>query len=93
MGAVRDARELGGDAEPVARLSDAPLQHRRDIQLRPDAAHVERLALERERRGARHHPQVRNAGEGVDQLLGEAVAEILLVFFGTEVEKREHDHR
>ena len=44
-----------------------------------DLAHVGGLALVLERRRARRHPQALDAAEPVDQLLGDSLAEVVLV--------------
>ncbi len=71
--AVGRVDELRGDADLIARLAHAALEHGGDVQLVRDVAHILVLALEGERRGARRHPQAGNLGEKIQQLFGEAV--------------------
>ena len=68
----------------VPERPDAALEHRADAQLAPDVAHVELAAAEAERRGARGDAQARQPGQRVDQILGQPVAEVLVVAGGAE---------
>ncbi len=77
--AVRGTHELRGDPHALTRLADAALEHRAYTERATDFAHVGGPALELERRGARGDPQVADAAQRVDDLLGDAVAEVLLV--------------
>ena len=91
--AVGGADELGCDADLVAGLAHASLEDRRDIQLGGDGPHVFVLALEREGGGSRGHVQAGHFCEQVEQLLGEAVGEIILVGIAAQVEQRQDGDR
>ena len=93
MEAVRRLHELRRDAHVVARLAHAPLEQRRHVELLADDAQVLVLALELERRRAARDPQLRDLGQGVEQLLGEAVGEVLLVLAGAHVHEGQHGDR
>ena len=56
-------------------------------------AHVVVLALERERRRARDHAQVAAVRQAIDQLLGQAIGEVLLVALLAQVGERQHGDR
>src|SRR5207247_5711616 len=62
-------------------------------ELAPDLAHIAALALELEDRGACHHVELRNFRQDVEQFLGHAVREIVLVQFATDVDEREDGDR
>ena len=85
--------ELRGDSQPVARLADAAFEHRADVQAPPDLPHVEGLALERKRGGSRHHAQILDVRQAVDQLLGDTVAEIFLILPSAHVHERQDRDR
>ena len=74
--AVGRADELGRDAQPVARLADAAFEHRPDTELPPDVADVALLALEGERRRARRDAERLDLRQRVDDVFGDAVAEL-----------------
>ena len=91
--AVPHIDELGSDAQPVAGLAHAPLDDGPDVQSTADLTHVLILALEGEGRGPRHHAQALHLGQGVDDLLGNTVAEELLLGIGRQIGERQHRHR
>jgi hypothetical protein len=91
--AVGDVHQLRADAQAVAGLADAALEHRLHVQSLADLAHVDLRALELERRGPRHDRQPLDAGERADQLLGHPVAEILLVGIVGQVGEGQHGDR
>src|SRR5206468_12556363 len=63
----------------------ASFQHRRDFELRADLGEVDRRAAERERRRTRGHVQAGQLGEGVDDLFGDALTEILELGIAAQV--------
>src|SRR5512140_324954 len=73
--------ELDRDPEPVLGLPDAALENVVDAEGVADLAETGGRILELERAGAGGDPEALNAAEGVDDLLGYAVAEIPLVLF------------
>ena len=76
-----------------SRLPDAPhraLEHRGDAEPRAQIAHVLAQPLEREHRGARGDVEPLDLGERVDQLVGDAVAEVLVLGIGARVDERQH---
>jgi hypothetical protein len=77
--AVGGIDEPGGDAHLVAGLAHAAFEQRSDVELLADAPHILVLSFEGEGRRARGDVQPRHLGEQVEQLLGEAVGEVLLV--------------
>jgi hypothetical protein len=72
--------ELGGDAQPFAGFAHAPLHDVVDSEAVGDLAEVELAVLEGERGGASRDPQFADPREGVQDLLGDPVAEVLLVY-------------
>ena len=91
--AVGRVRQPRADPHPLPGGADASLEEGPHAQALADRAHVVRLALELERRGPRHDPQGRDLGEGVDQLLRHAVAEVLLVLLRAHVHEGQDRHR
>ena len=87
---VAGVHELGGDADLIAGLADASLEHGCDVELLRDGAHVLVLALEGKGRGAGRYPEIRHLGEEIEQLLGKPVGEVLLLLVGAEVHEGEH---
>ena len=74
-------------------LRTRPFQHLGGAEQRADGAHVLRLALEREHRRARRDPQPFDLRQRVDQLVGDAVAQILVFGVGARVDERKHGDR
>ncbi|OFW47357.1 MAG: hypothetical protein A3J29_23325 [Acidobacteria bacterium RIFCSPLOWO2_12_FULL_67_14b] len=91
--AVRCPDQLRADADAAARFAHAAFEDRADAKRAGDAAHVRRLALEREGGCARDHLEALDPGQRVDDLLGEPVAEVLTVFRWRHVGKRQHRDR
>jgi hypothetical protein len=80
--------ELHGDPEVRAHAAHAAFDHARHAQPLADPAHVLGAALELEARSARGHAQALHRGERVDQLFGQAVAEVFLPLVRVEVQER-----
>ncbi len=91
--AVGDVDQLGGDAELVAGFPNAALENRLHVQRLAHLLDVDRRALELERRRAGRDAQVLDAPEAVDQLLGDPLAEVVLVLLGAHVGERQHGDR
>ena len=85
--------QLGGDPERVAGFPDTALEHVVDAERLRDRRDVGVLVLERERRGPRDHPELRQLREQVQQLLGQAVGKVLLVARLAHVLERQHGDR
>ena len=85
--------ELGAHAQAGAGDAHAAGQHRAHLQLVADGAHV-LLPVAQLRGGVpRHHAHARHLGECVDQLFGEAVAEVLVLRLAAEIGEGQHRHR
>ena len=93
MAPVGRGDELRRDADAVAGLSDAAFENVRHTKGRGDLANVLMLALERERRGARDHLQARDLRQEVDDFLGQAVAEVLVLLVAAHVLERQDRDR
>jgi hypothetical protein len=91
--AVGRVHQLDRHAEPVARAPDAALEDGTHAQPLPDRAHVRPRAAELEGRRAGGDPHAANAPERRDQLLGQAVAEVLLVPGRAQVGEGQHGDR
>ena len=89
MGAGLGVDELRRDAEIVAGAPDAALKHIAHAELAPELGNVYRLALVLEGRVAREHAQVARPRQLGQDVLGQAVAEILLVCVAAQVDEGE----
>src|SRR5690348_17105026 len=93
MVSVRSLDELNGNPNAVTRAADTPFENGLDIQDARNGADVLLLAPEREGRGSCRDAQPRDLGQSVEDLLGQAIAEVLVLFFRAEVCKRQHCDR
>src|SRR5207244_241133 len=82
--------ELRRDAQTVSGLPHRALQHGGDAEQRADPPDVLRLSLEGERGRARGDAQTVDLGERVDQLVADAVAQVLVVRIGAGIHERQH---
>ena len=87
------AHQVDGDAEPVVGLAHAALEHGGDVEPAAGLAGVLAPALEREGGGGRGDPEPRHPAERGGQLLGHAVAEILVGAVGAGVDQGEDGDR
>ena len=76
---------------PALRI--AALQHEAHAELAADLLHLHRLALVGERRVAGDHEQARDLRQVGDHVLGDAVAEILLLGIAAHIGERQHGDR
>lgn len=84
---VAGADQLHADADPVGVPADAPLHREVHAELPPDLRDALRAALVGHGRGTGDHSELvrGDAPEVGDRLLGEAVAEVLLLRVAAEV--------
>ena len=89
----RVIEQLRRDAQPIARFAHAALQHVTHAQHGADPVDARVAALER--KGARPPDDVQLAEprQGVQDLLGDAVAEVVVVGIVADVDKGEHRDR
>ena len=85
-----DVVELRRDAHAVAALAHAALDHIADAELLGDLLHVDGLALVDERRVARDHEEPAQLGQRGDDVLADAVGEILLLRIAAHVDEGKH---
>ena len=76
-----------------AGLADAPLEDVADAELAADGAHIHRLSLVGEHRVAGDHEEALELGQRGGDVLGDAVAEKLLLRIGAHVVERQHGDR
>ena len=93
MPAAPGIDELGGDAYAIAGLADAALEHEPHAELAADLLHLDRLALVGEGGVPRDHEQAGDLRKIGDQVLGHAVAEILLLGIAAHVGEWQHGDR
>jgi hypothetical protein len=91
--AVLDVDQLHVDPEAIAGLAHAALENRGDTQAPSHGADVHSRPTELERRAAGGDAEPIDVGQRVDQLLGEAVTEIVLVAGRAQVGKRQDRDR
>src|SRR6266581_4440312 len=84
------ANELCGHSQSVTRLADTTFEYVRNTQLSGDRLESFGPSLEVEGRSPRDHPQGRCFPEQFDQLLRQAVGEILLILSFAHVDEREY---
>ena len=85
-----DVVELRRDAHAVAALAHAALDHIADAEFLGDLLHVDGLALVDERRVARDHEEPAQLGQRGDDVLADAVGEILLLRIAAHVGEGKH---
>ena len=84
---------MGVDPHPVPGLANAALDHIGNAQLLGDLLQVHGLALVGEDGVAAEHEQARDIRQIGDDVLGDAVAEELLLGIVAHVGKRQDRHR
>jgi hypothetical protein len=85
--------ELRGDPDPASGLADATLEHVAHAEALADLADIDVLALEREGRVAGDDEELRELRQRGDDVLGNAVGEILLFGIAAHVGERQHGDR
>src|SRR5262245_31928694 len=85
--------ELFGDAQAIAALAHAPLEHVANAELAPDLLDVDDLALVGEARIPRDHEQPVDTRQAGDDVLDHAVREIFLVGIAADVLEGQHRDR
>ena len=94
MEAPRGLGELGRDPEAVAGLADTAFEDGLDTQPAADLAGLDRRAAEQERGRPRRDAKPAQAAQGVDDLFGDALAEVGLVLVPAHVgERQDRDRR
>src|SRR4029077_9589401 len=88
--ARRGVDQLGGDAYPIVDLAYTALDHVAHPQLATHLGDAYRTALVDEGRVARDHQQAGDLREVGDQVLGQPVGEILLLWVGAEIVQRQN---
>ena len=90
MGAAPRVEQLDVDEQPLARPANAPLHRVADIELARDLGRCDRTTLVAERRVARDHDQAGELGEAGDEIVGDAVREVLVRRLAAYVHERQH---
>ena len=85
-----DVVELRRDAHTVAVLTHAAFDYVTDSELLPDLLDVDGLALKSKRRVARDDEEPTQLGKGGDEVLADAVREILLLRIVAHVDEGQH---
>ena len=93
MPATRSIDQLSGDANPVAGLADAAFEREADAEFPAYLGNVERLALVDEGRVARDDEQSGHLRQIRDDVLADAIAEILLLRIPAHIVEGEDDDR
>src|SRR5262245_43527008 len=93
MVSVRDAHQLHGNAQPAAGATHATFKNRIDVELLSDFAYIEVTPTKAKRGTSGNQAQSGQLRKRIDQLLGEAIAEVLLITCGAHVLEREDRNR
>jgi hypothetical protein len=88
MRSGRGVDQLCRNSHPVANFSDAALEDVAYAQLPTNLLHIDRLPLVRERRVARNDKEPAQPGKRRDDVLGDAIAEVLLLGVSAHVDER-----
>ena len=91
--AIRGRDQLGRDADASTRPPHAAFEHVRDVERLGNPPHVLVFAAECERRRSCDHLEPGRLCQQVDDLFGEAIAEVVLVLVRTHVGERKHGDR
>ena len=90
MKTVFGTDQLRGNAYAIALLSYRSLENVRDAQRLADRLQICIFSLEGKRRGAPGNFQSVDPGERVENFLGHAIGEVLLVLAGAHIRKGQH---
>src|SRR5262249_33199850 len=85
--------QLRGDAEAIPAPTHAALQHIAYPQIAPHIADIGRLALVLEARVAGDDEQLREARQLGDDVLGDAVAQVILLLVSAKIGEGEYGNR
>src|SRR5204863_1741149 len=84
--------QLDRNAEAVAGLAYAAVEERPDAELLSHCAAIDPWPAETKRRGARRGPQSFDTAQRVNNLFGNAIAEVGLVRLGAQIGERQYRH-
>jgi hypothetical protein len=93
LAAVADVVDPGRDPEIVSGHLDAPLEDGLDAEFAADVREVRGLSLEEEGRGPGRDPEAVDVGQGIDQRLRDAVAEVLVVLGRAQIDEGQDGDR
>ena len=85
--------QLHRDAQVIVRLAHAAFEQCPDAERPPDLAHVRTRAAELEGGRSRRDAQAVDLRQRVDQLLGQPLAEVVLIAARAHVGERQHRDR
>src|SRR5260370_38276869 len=91
--AIQRVYKLNADPQLLANFAYASFDNRRNLELRANLPDALGLGFEFKSGGARNHPQVVKAGESMNQVFGQTIAEILGIRFRTEADDGQHGQR
>src|SRR5260370_15612585 len=88
--AIQRVYKLNADPQLLANFAYASCDNRRNLELRANLPDALGFGFEFKSGGARNHPQVVKAGESMNQVFGQTIAEILGIRFRTEADEGQH---
>ena len=93
MRVVAGVHQLRADRESVSSLDDSSREHRPHAELSPDGPGVHVLSFVVKGRAPRNHLDPRDLRYGVDQALGDSIAQVLGIRIASRVDERQHGQR
>ena len=93
MGTRKCVDELGANSQPIAAAAHTAFQHIAHAKLARDLAHVDRAVLVDERGVSSDDEQPSDAGKSGDQILCEAISEVVLIGIATHIGEGQHCDR
>ena len=93
MGTCKRVDELGADSQPIAAAADAAFQHVAHAKLAGDLAHVDGAVLVDERGVSGDDEQPSDVGKTGDQILCEAIGEVVLIGIVAHIGEGQHCDR
>src|SRR2546425_589307 len=93
MKTIRDLDELRRDSDAIARLANTPLKNMLDVEPPAGLSEFDVLSAEKEGGRATGDLHARYVGQRIDDVLGQPVAEVLVLFVRTHVGERQDRDR
>ena len=90
LAAIGRTHQIGLDADFIAALRDASHEQSTHLKRLPDLPRIILAPLETKRCAASHDLEVRKLRKRVNQALGQAIAQVIVVWIGSSVDEGQH---